>query len=127
MEIRLKIFRFNPETDAVPYYTTYSLAWTEGLTMLAAIRMIYATIDPSLAFRNYFCGRGLCAGCRVTIDGTVKRSCHVILEAGREYVVEPLKNYPVIRDLVVDFGAIRIDPESGKEIQLREGVTFVSI
>lgn len=124
METRLKIFRFNPDTDAVPYYTTYSLSWTEGLTLLAAIRMIYATMDPGLAFRNYFCGRGLCGGCRVTIDGTVKRSCHVILEAGREYVVEPLKNYPVIRDLVVDFGVTRFDPESGREFQLKEGVTL---
>ena len=92
--------------------------------MLAAIRMIYATIDPSLAFRNYFCGRGLCAGCRVTVNGMVKRACHMILEAGSEYVVEPLKNYPVIRDLVVDFGVNRIDPESGREFQLKEGVFF---
>ena len=124
MEIRLKIFRFNPDMDPIPYYASYTLPWTEGMTMLAAIRMIYATIDPSLGFRNYFCGRGLCAGCRVTIDGTVKRACHVILEAGREYVVEPLKNFPVIRDLVVDFGMTRIDPESGREFHLREGVTF---
>ena len=122
METRLKIFRFNPDIDAVPYYKTYTLPWTEGLTMLAAIRMIYATIDPSLAFRNYFCGRGLCAGCRVTVNGMVKRACHIILEAGNEYVVEPLKNYPVIRDLVVDFGVNRIDPESGREFQLKEGV-----
>ena len=122
METRLKIFRFNPDLDAVPYYRTYTLPWTEGFTMLAAIRMIYATIDPSLAFRNYFCGRGLCAGCRVTVNGMVKRACHMILEAGSEYVVEPLKNYPVIRDLVVDFGVNRIDPESGREFQLKEGV-----
>jgi len=124
VETRLKIFRFNPDTDAVPYYKTYTLPWTEGLTMLGALRMIYATIDPGLGFRNYFCGRGLCAGCRVTVDGTIKKACHVILEVGREYVVEPIKNYPVIRDLVVDFGTTRIDPESGKEFQLREGVTF---
>jgi succinate dehydrogenase/fumarate reductase-like Fe-S protein len=123
LEIRLKIFRFNPDMDAVPYYKSYTLPWTEGMTMLAAIRMIYATVDPSLGFRNYFCGRGLCAGCRVTLDGTVKRACHAILEAGREYVVEPLKNYPVIRDLVVDFGLTRIDPETGREFHLREGVT----
>jgi len=122
LETRLKIFRFNPDIDALPYYTTYTLPWIEGLTMLSAIRTIYATVDPGLAFRNYFCGRGLCAGCRVTVNGIVKRACHVILEAGSEYVVEPLKNYPVIRDLVVDFGVNRIDPESGREFQLREGV-----
>ena len=57
----------------------------------------------------------------MNVDGTVKKACHVILESGREYVVEPLGNYPVIRDLVIDFGLQRFDPESGKEFQVREG------
>jgi len=84
--------------------------------------LCYGRPEPGIP--QLFLRAGLCTGCRVTIDGTVKRACHVILEAGREYVVEPLKNYPVIRDLVVDFGLTRIDPESGREFQLREGVTL---
>ena len=124
MDIRLKIFRFDPDDQTVPYYQTYKLPWAEGLTLLAAIREVYRTQDATLGFRNYFCGRGLCAGCQVTVDGAVKRACHVILEAGREYLVEPIKNHPVIRDLVVDFGAHRSDPESGRVFHIREGVTF---
>ena len=124
METRLKIFRFNPEIDSIPYYRTYAFPWTEGLTLLAALRMIYATLDPTLGFRNYFCGRGFCTGCRMNVDGTVKKACHVILESGHEYVVEPLKNYPVIRDLVIDFGIQRFDPESGKEFNVKEGVLW---
>ena len=62
METRLRIFRFNPEVDTIPYYRTYAFPWTDGLTLLAALRMIYATQDPTLGFRNYFCGRGLCNG-----------------------------------------------------------------
>ena len=122
METRLRIFRFNPDTDAVPHYEVYTVPWIEGLTLLAAIRQIYATIDRTLGFRNYFCGRGLCGGCRVTVDGTAKRACHVVLVSDQEYLVEPLKNYPVIRDLVVDFGVKRTDPESGKEFDLKQGV-----
>ena len=124
METRLRIFRFNPDTDAVPHYRVYTVPWIEGLTLLAAIRQIYATIDRTLGFRNYFCGRGLCGGCRVTVDGTAKRACHVVLVSDQEYLVEPLKNYPVIRDLVVDFGIKRTDPESGKEFDLKQGVTL---
>ena len=122
METRLRIFRFNPDTDAVPHYEVYTVPWIEGLTLLAAIHRIYATIDPTLGFRNYFCGRGLCGGCRVTVDGAAKRACHVVLVSDQEYLVEPLKNYPVIRDLVVDFGIKRTDPESGKEFDLKQGV-----
>jgi len=124
METRLRIFRFNPDTDAVPHYRVYTVPWIEGLTLLAAIRQIYATIDRTLGFRNYFCGRGLCGGCRVTVDGTAKRACHVVLVSDQEYLVEPLKNYPVIRDLVVDFGIKRTDPGSGKEFDLKQGVTL---
>ncbi len=127
METRLKVFRFNPDTDTVPHYQIYSVTWTEGLTLLAAIRQVYATVDPSLAFRNYFCGRGLCGGCRVTVDGAAKRSCHVVLASDHEYLVEPLKNYPVIRDLVVDFGIKRTDPGSGKVFELKHGVTLQTI
>lgn len=124
METRLRIFRFNPDTDTVPRYRVYTVPWIEGLTLLAAIRQIYATVDPTLGFRNYFCGRGLCGGCRVTVDGASKRACHVVLASDQEYLVEPLKNYPVIRDLVVDFGIKRIDPESGREFDLKQGVTL---
>jgi succinate dehydrogenase/fumarate reductase-like Fe-S protein len=122
MEIRLKIFRFNPDTDSVPYYVLYTVPWNEGLTLLAAIRKIYVTLDPTLGFRNYFCGRGLCGGCRVTVDGSAKRACHVVLAQNHEYLIEPLKDYPVIRDLVVDFGIRRADPKTGREFDLKEGM-----
>ena len=118
MNISLKIFRFDPETDSLPYYKTYTLPWTEGLTLLMAVKKIYETIDPTLGFRNYYCGRGLCGSCVMTVDGTVKKSCHVVLEGGREYLVEPAKNYPVIRDLVVDFGAQRQAPETGNHFTI---------
>lgn len=122
MEVTLKIFRFDPGVDAVPYYQTYALSWSEGVTLLAAIRRIYAEQDASLAFRNYFCGRGLCAGCRLTVDGEVKKACHVLLQPGREYRVEPLKDHSVIRDLVVDFGLRR--SAGDKSYDIRQGACF---
>jgi succinate dehydrogenase/fumarate reductase-like Fe-S protein len=124
MTIDLKIFRFDPDEDAVPYYRTYTLPWTEGLTLLMAIRKVYETIDPTLAFRNYFCGRGLCSSCLMTVDGKLKKSCHVVLEAGREYLVEPAKGYPIIRDLAVDYGVKRSDPQSEKEYTVMSGTSI---
>lgn len=121
MEVRLKVFRFNPQVDTVPYYSNYTLPWSEGMTLLAAIRQIYAEVDPTIGFRNYFCGRGLCGSCLMTVDGKVRKSCHVVLEAGREYLVEPPKNHPVIRDLVVDFGINRFDPVTGQNWKIFKG------
>jgi succinate dehydrogenase / fumarate reductase iron-sulfur subunit len=121
MQVHLKVFRFNPGTDTTPYYSAYALPWTEGLTLLAAIRKIYLTADATLAFRNYYCGRGLCSGCRVTVNGVVKKACHVVLEPSMEYKVEPLKGHPVIRDLVVDFGMRRVSADGGQHLQIRQG------
>jgi succinate dehydrogenase/fumarate reductase-like Fe-S protein len=124
MQVHLKIFRFNPDVESVPHYQTYVIPWTEGLTLLNAVRWIYRTTDPTLAYRNYFCGRGLCGGCRMTVDGMAKKSCHVVLEPNREYLVEPLRSFPLIRDLVVDFGIRRMDPATGKEFTLRQGASI---
>jgi len=126
MNVSLKVFRFDPDVDTVPRYTNYTLPWTEGLTLFAAIRRIYETVDPGLAFRNYFCGRGLCSSCLMTVDGKTKHACHLLLDSGREYLVEPLKDYPVIRDLVVDFGTKRTDPATGKVYDIRLGASVES-
>jgi succinate dehydrogenase/fumarate reductase-like Fe-S protein len=127
MDVQLKIFRFNPTIDTIPYYAPYTLPWTEGLTLLAAIRTIYTDTDRSLAFRNYYCGRGLCNGCRVTVNGTVKKACHVVLEPRSEYTVEPLKGYPVIRDLVVDFGIRRVPARGEGLIEIRQGAVITRV
>ncbi len=127
MDVQFKVFRFNPASDTVPYYTTYTLPWTEGLTLLAAIRKIYTDTDRSLAFRNYYCGRGLCNGCRVTVNGTVKKACHVVLEPRSEYTVEPLKGYPVIRDLVVDFGIRRVLALGEEQVEIRQGAVITRV
>jgi succinate dehydrogenase/fumarate reductase-like Fe-S protein len=124
MTTQLTILRFDPSQDTTPRYETYPVAWTEGLTLLAAVRGIYRHTDPTLAFRNYFCGRGLCGGCRMTVDGVARKSCHVVLEPGREYLVEPLRGFPLVRDLVVDLGVRRVDPATGKEYSVRKGVLF---
>jgi succinate dehydrogenase/fumarate reductase-like Fe-S protein len=127
MDVQLKIFRFNPTIDAIPYYTSYTLPWTEGLTLLAAIRKIYIDTDRTLAFRNYYCGRGLCGGCRVTVNGTATKACHVVLEPRSEYTVDPLKGYPVIRDLVVDFGIRRVTVHGAGQIEVRQGAVIARI
>jgi len=124
IKTRLKVFRYDPDADPLPHYTMYEIPWREGLTLLAAIRHVYETQDPTLGFRNYFCGRGLCASCLMMVDGALKKSCHVVLEPGKEYLVEPAKGYPVIRDLVVDFGVKRGDPVTGKTYDIKSGVTF---
>ncbi len=99
----LKIFRFN-ESMKSPHYSTYEVPLEKGLTVLQALFWIKDQYDDAPAFRRYQCNRGQCCSCLMTINGEIKRACTTGVE--QEMVLEPLQDYPVIRDLIVDFGKI---------------------
>jgi len=104
VKARLRVFRFDPDRDSAPGYQLYELPWSEGLSMLEAIRYVYEHLDGSLAFRNYHCGRGRCSSCLMFINGRNRRGCHFLVPADSEVTVEPAAGFPLVRDLVVDFG-----------------------
>ena len=101
---RVKVFRFNPDTDAAPYYQDYEVPMDENLTVLFILKKIYCDIDQTLAFRENLCYKGGCLQCLMTIDGKPAKACSTLIEPGAELLVEPVFNSPVVRDLVVDFG-----------------------
>jgi succinate dehydrogenase / fumarate reductase iron-sulfur subunit len=119
-----KILRFDPATDESPYYRDYSLDVTPGMTVLEALLRIQMEQDGSLAFR-YACRGAVCGSCAMLINGREELACRtqvlglgkaqwtVYEGAGREpsetefrddgiVTVEPLRNLPVLKDLVVD-------------------------
>ena len=102
--VSLKIFRFDPEHDQAPDYINYQVPWQEGLLVLTALKYVRDNIDDTLAFRDYCCGCSWCMSCMMTVDGKGMRTCSRPLDPGESIVVEPMKGYPVIKDLAVDFG-----------------------
>jgi fumarate reductase iron-sulfur subunit len=62
-------------------------------------------MDGTLAYR-WSCRMGICGSCGMMVNGEPKLTCATFLS---EYApgpirVEPLRNFPVIRDLIVDIG-----------------------
>jgi succinate dehydrogenase / fumarate reductase iron-sulfur subunit len=102
--ILLKIFRYNPDEDHMPTYQSYEVPWKEGLLLLSALKYIRETLDETLAFRDYCCQAGWCTSCMMTVNGKGMRACLKTLKPGDELTVEPMKGFPVIKDLVVDYG-----------------------
>lgn len=98
---KLKIFRYDPDVK-VPWFKEYQVPMKEGLTVQKALFLIAEQSDDPPAFRPYMCNRGQCACCVLTIDGKNLRACTT--QVRREMTVEPIYQYPVVRDLVVDFG-----------------------
>jgi len=98
-KIKVKILRFNPAKDKHPYYKEYEMPFSQGLTVLMALNHIYENIDTSIAY-YYSCRTGKCGGCTVMVNGKAVQSCVALAEW--DIVVEPLRGFEVIKDLVVD-------------------------
>jgi fumarate reductase iron-sulfur subunit len=73
--------------------------------VLDALNHIKDAMDGSLTFR-WSCRMGVCGSCGVKVNGEPKLSCATFLTESipGPIRVEPLDNFPVMRDLVVDIG-----------------------
>jgi len=73
-------------------------------TVLDVVTYIQRKLDPTLAYR-FACRVGMCGSCAMTVNGVPRWTCrtHVDKVVERDQItVGPLRNLPVIRDLVVD-------------------------
>ena len=98
--IQVKILRFDPSRDKIPYWQAYHIPLDRGtnISVLSALIYIYEHLDSSLAFIGP-CERGLCGACTIKIDGKAQLACKTFINSGIE--IEPLRKFQVIRDLVV--------------------------
>ena len=105
MRLTFTIQRFNPEVDRTPHDEEIRLDVGRGMTVLDALIRIKQECDGSLALR-YSCRSAICGSCAMTINGSEKLACRTSLRKELErhghITVAPLRNLPVIKDLVVD-------------------------
>lgn len=102
MERTIKIFRYNPKTDAEPHYDTFTIEVKESWTILDALSEIKWHHDGSLGFRRS-CRHGICGSCAVMVNGKNDLACELQLGSIKGVIqVDPLKEFKVIRDLIVD-------------------------
>jgi len=102
MKARIKIRRFNPETDRKPYWAEYRLdaqPWDRVLDVLVKIKDYQ---DGTLTFRRS-CAHGICGSDSMVINGRNRLACKVLMkDVGARVTIEPLRGLPVIKDLTVD-------------------------
>ena len=74
-------------------------------TVLDVVTYIQRALDQTLAYR-FACRVGMCGSCAMTVNGVARWTCrtHVdkAVKNNNEITLEPLRNLPVIRDLVTD-------------------------
>ena len=100
--LKLRILRFNPETDEVPYYKEYAVQVEPTDRVLDALNMVKWYQEGSLTYRRS-CAHGICGSDAMRINGVNRLACKVLVrDVGDHVTVEPLMGFRVIKDLVVD-------------------------
>lgn len=97
-----RVFRFTRE-DGTSRFDTFEAEVKPESTVLDALRWIKIHSDQSLSFRHS-CFHASCGTCGVRVNGREALACVTSvadLDAGR-VTVEPMANFPVMADLVVD-------------------------
>jgi succinate dehydrogenase / fumarate reductase iron-sulfur subunit len=85
-------------------FAEYGVEVGEGMVVLDAILRIQTEHANDLAVR-WNCKAGKCGSCSVEIDGKPKLACMTRLsdyEPSETVTVQPMKAFPIIRDLVAD-------------------------
>jgi fumarate reductase iron-sulfur subunit len=103
--ITLQVARYRPEEETVPTFDEYDVPCPKDWVVLDALNYVKDRIDGTLSYR-WSCRMGVCGSCGMSVNGEPKLTCATFLAdyAPGPIRVEPLKNFPVIRDLIVDIG-----------------------
>jgi len=102
MKVTVEILRFNPEKDAKPHWTSYEVEVEPSDRVLDALNAVKWRQDGTLALRSS-CAHGVCGSDAMRINGINRLACKTLVrDVGARIVVEPLKGFPVIKDLIVD-------------------------
>jgi succinate dehydrogenase / fumarate reductase, iron-sulfur subunit len=103
MEMRFKIFRFDPDKDEQPYYRSYTVQAEQSERLLDCLNRIKWEQDGTLGFRMS-CAHGVCGSDAMKINGRCALACQKLVKdyQDEEVLLEPLPTFKVLKDLIVD-------------------------
>jgi len=131
--LEVEILRYDPDQDEAPYYQVYQVPCQEEWVVLDAVNYIKDKLDRTLSYR-WSCHMAVCGSCGMMVNGEPTLSCHAFIRDLPDRIkIEPLENFPVARDLIVEMdsfveklssvkpyinAAIEKTPEEGTYTQL---------
>lgn len=119
--ITLRVAKFNPATDKEKTWIDFQIPYQKWTTVLDAILEAKKNLDHSIAVR-YSCRQATCGSCGMIINGRPRLACFTkISELDSNIVtVEPMNNFPIIRDLTVGFDRLFKTHKKLKPFMIRE-------
>jgi fumarate reductase iron-sulfur subunit len=103
--ITLQVARYRPEHDTGVSYQEYDVPCRKEWVVLDGLNYVKDYLDGTLSYR-WSCRMGICGSCGMNVNGETKLTCATFLTdyAPGPVRVEPLANFPIVRDLVVEIG-----------------------
>ncbi|MEM1633040.1 MAG: succinate dehydrogenase iron-sulfur subunit [Sulfolobales archaeon] len=99
--LTIKIKRYDPEKNRFRT-SIYRIEVSRYDTVLDVLLKIVRTNDHTLSVR-YSCRMGICGSCGMTINGKPRLACMTnAISLGEKIEIEPLRNFPPVKDLVAD-------------------------
>jgi succinate dehydrogenase / fumarate reductase iron-sulfur subunit len=105
-KLTLKVFRFNKDTDYLPYYDTIEMEVTKDELVLDIMNRIKWEHDGSFSYRRS-CRHGICGSCAVKVNQKPTLACkdnvfELVDIFGTELVIEPQDIGRAYKDMVID-------------------------
>ena len=85
-------------------YQRFEVPREESQTVLDVVTYIQRYLEPALAYR-FACRVGMCGSCAMMVNGVPRWTCRTHVDkvaSDQRLEIAPLRNLPVIRDLVTD-------------------------
>jgi len=106
MKVILKIERFDANKNQSPYFQEYSVEAKKSDRIIDLLVVLKRNHDGSLAFRKS-CAHGICGSDAMRINGMESLACKVLVQdvakkKNDTITLQPLKNLPVEKDLMVN-------------------------
>ncbi len=99
---KVSIMRYDPMVDEKPYLQAFDVPCDDTTSVLDAIGYIKDNLDKNLSYR-WSCRMAICGSCGMMVNNVPKLACKAFL---RDYpdglTLEPLANFPIEKDLIVD-------------------------
>ncbi len=127
--ITLQVARYRPEEESEVSFDEHDVPCPKDWVVLDGLNHIKDRLDGTLSYR-WSCRMGICGSCGMTVNGEPKLTCATFLAdyAPGPVRVEPLGNFPIIRDLIVDIDdfmrkLVRVKPWIVRDVEkpLSEG------
>src|SRR5262245_49996414 len=122
--ITLEVMRYRPELETEPTFQSYEVPCHADWVVLDALNYIKDRLDGSLSYR-WSCRMGVCGSCGMMVNGEPKLTWASFLSS---YLpgpvrIEPLRYFPVVRDLVIDMSDFMVKLQSAQPWIIRQAET----